>query len=78
MKIGAKYKNHPTPKWVIIFAAIFEYTFVSIAAGTMVVPDEWIWWKYIVAGSGFLAGLWNKVKPYIGIDEDNKDWPKRN
>lgn len=68
-KFGKAYINNETPKWVLIFQAIFEYTFVTISAGTLMVPDEWTWWKYVVAGSGFIAGLWNKLKPYFGIEE---------
>lgn len=69
-KFGKRYKKHPTPKWVIVLAIIFEYTFATIAVGTVVVPDEWVWWKYVIAGSGFMTGLWNKLKPYFGVDTD--------
>lgn len=68
VKFGKQYVEKPTPKWAEILMVIFEYTFVSIAAGTMVVPDDITWWKYVVAGSGFMAGLWNKIKPYFGLE----------
>jgi hypothetical protein len=68
-KFGSKYVGHTTPKWVLILQVILEYMFVTIAAGSLTVPDEWIWWKYVVALSGFLAGLWTKLKPYFGLVE---------
>lgn len=68
-KFGKQYVGHQTPKWVLIFQVILEYTFVTISAGTLMVPDEWTWWKYVIAGSGFMAGLWTKLKPYFGLVE---------
>ena len=67
MKFGRKYKNHPTPTWVVIIQIILEYCFYTLAAGTLVVPDQWTWWKYVISGSGFLLGLWKKLQPYWGI-----------
>lgn len=67
-KFGAQYKDHPTPKWVLIFQATLEYLFATIAAGTMMVPDNWLWWKFVVAAAGLMAGLMAKLKPYFGIE----------
>jgi hypothetical protein len=65
-KFGKEYIKHPTPKFIIIIQIIIEYTFAGIATGSVIVPDEWTWWKYVVAVSGFLAGLMAKLKPYFG------------
>ncbi len=73
MAFGKQYKDKPTPKWALILQDILDYTFVTIAAGTITVPEEWTWWKYVVAGSGFLAGLWNRLKPYFGINTNNEN-----
>lgn len=76
-KFGKKYKNHPTPKWALILQELFEYGFGAIATGTILVPDEWVWWKYVIAISGIIVGAWNKVKHYFAetnnfpIDENS-------
>lgn len=69
-KFGKKYYSHPTPKWALVLQEILEYAFTAIAAGTVAVPDEWVWWKYVVAGSGFIVGGWNKVKHYFAEEEN--------
>lgn len=65
-KFGSKYKNHPTPKWLLILATSFELLFTSIAAGTLGIPDNVLWWKYVVAVSGFMVLLIGRLKPYFG------------
>ena len=69
-KFGRKYKFHPTPKWVLVLKVIFEWLLFTLAAGTLMVPDAWTWWKYVVSASGSLVVLWNNLKPYFGVGKE--------
>lgn len=72
MSISKNNIDKPTPKWFLILVAIVEYTFISVAGGMFVVPDTWTWWKYVVTGAAFLAGLMNKIKPYISNESSTE------